>query len=228
MSEEPPPEPVRKSIVARAAGVLPGVTGWGDARARFKDLVIVFIGVYAAVVLNRFETDRRDTRRRNQILEALEREVSANVDELKSDLTTVETLCGTFDRQLAAGEMPPLSISAVNTGYSASDDATLLQAGGIELLDVQALELLRTVNGQERSLIGLTRDQFELGLVMLANREKEEFYDPTTKQLKPRYAWYPATQHTVLVSAKALLASEEELLTAIRARQNRGDAAHRK
>ena len=55
---------------------------------------------------------------------------------------------------------------------------------------------------------------------MLANREKEEFYDPATKKLKPRYAWYPTLQHTMLVTAKALVASEEELLAAIRARQH--------
>ena len=192
---------------------------WAEFRERFKELAIVFFGVYAAFLLNRFDSERHDAQRRVQILDALEREVSANVDELKQDVAQGETFYSTFDRQLAAGEMPPLFISSVNTGYSASDDATLLQAGGIQLLDVQTLDLLRKVNALERSLISITHDQFELGLTMLANREKEEFYDAATHQLKPRYAWYPIVQHAVLAKAKELLTDEEKLLASIQSRQ---------
>ena len=219
MSGEAPDKPADQPRGSSAARGFPGSPRWLNIRRGFKELVIVFSGVYAAFILNRFDSERHDAQRRVQILDALEREVSANVDDLKQDVAQGEAVYSAFDRSLAAGEMPPLFIASVNTGYSASDDATLLQAGGIQLLDVQTLDLLRKVNALERALISITHDQFELGLTMLANHEKEEFYDSVTHRLKPRYAWYPDTHHAVLAQAKELLADEEALLASIRSRQ---------
>lgn len=42
--------------------------------------------------------------------------------------------------------MPPLGISSGSTVYGTNVDATLLQAGGLELLDVETLDRLREVN----------------------------------------------------------------------------------
>ena len=68
--------------------------------------------------------------------------------------------------------MPPLNISFTDTGYSATDDATLLQAGGLELLDTQTIDLVREANTLERSLLAFTHDQFELSLAELANHSR--------------------------------------------------------
>ena len=76
------------------------------ARRRFGELVIVFVGVYAAFLLNRFDTDRRDAKRRAQILEAFEREVSTSVEELKGDVAQAGAVFSDFDRRLAAGKCP--------------------------------------------------------------------------------------------------------------------------
>lgn len=201
----PVSRPVKKS----------GWHDWTEARQRFKDLLVVFFGVYAAFLLNRFETDRRDAQRRGQIFDALEREVRANVDEMKQGVSAARVEIDAFDRKLAAGEMPSLAVSYNNSSYSPSDDATLLQAGGIDVLDVQTLDELRKVNGLRRSFAASMRNQFELELMILGTHEGGEFYDAETKQLKKHFTWYPVVLHQVMTDAQTLQAGEEELLGVI-------------
>lgn len=194
------------------AGPRPGAPAWGTLRRRAAELVIVFAGVYAAFLLNRIDTERHDAKRHALILGALEREISGKAAELKEDIAAADTQLAEFNRQLAAGEMPHLGISFVNSDYDPSDDATLLQAGGLDLLDVPTIELVRTVNKRERELGAATHNQFEVCLAELANHRNEDFYDPATRQLKNDYQWYPGLMHNVIGYAKTLLTSEESLL----------------
>ena len=174
--------------------------------------MIVIVGVYAAFLLNRFDSYRRDTNRKTQILEALEHETQESMDDLAGAISQNEPLMAEFERRLAAGEMPSLSVSMNNSSYSATDDATLLQAGGLELLDVRTIALLRTVNAMERASMAARHNQFELSLVEVANREPADFYDPATRRLKKRYEWWPYVQHRAIADAKALLEAEKTLL----------------
>ncbi len=200
----------------------PSSHGWATARRRLAELLIVFVGVYAAFLLNRFDTDRRDAKRREQILAAMEREVSTNISEYRNDLTQADAEIAEFDGQLARGDMPHLGIIFNNSGYSASDDATLLQAGGLELLDVETIELLRRVNAMQRSLVAAMHNQLELSLVELSNHTTADFYDPATHQLKKNYQWYPLVMHSGIHDAKEILAAEEDLLAHIHALQHPG------
>ena len=223
MSEDAGEELTGQAVARPATSAWRPFHDWAEARARFKDLLVVFFGVYAAFLLNRFETDRRDTIRRRQLFEALEHEVSANVEGLKTSLQESHATLEAFDRKLAAGEMPPLGISYSSTAYSANDDATLLQAGGLELLDVETLDQLREVNQLQRVLVDAVHTNFQLQLTLLGPHEHTDFYDPNTKQLRRHYAWYPGTVHLLRKSGDALLAGEEKFLTLIRAK--RGGAA---
>ena len=115
--------------------------------------------------------------------------------------------------------MPSLGIVYTNSSYSASDDATLMQAGGLELLDIETIELTRKVNALEREVVATTHNQFEVCLTELANHRNEDFYDPVTHQLKPQYRWYPVVLRNVIRDARALLAAEEALLAHLRSIQ---------
>ena len=115
---------------------------------------MVFFGVYAVFCLNRFDAERRDANRRRQLFDALEHKVSGTVEALRSDLADARTAIEGFDHRLAASEMPLLAISYSHTAYNATDDATLLQAGGLELLDVETLDRLREVNRLQRRAAG--------------------------------------------------------------------------
>ena len=219
MSEEADGEP-KGQAVARPPRLRRGpFYDMKEARARFKDLIVVFFGVYAAFVLNRFESDRRDSNHRRQILEALEHEVGPSVQDIKTAVTQIQASTEDFDRRLAAGEMPHLGVSYGLSGYSASDDATLLQAGGLELLDAETLDAVRKVNELQRNLAESFHNNFELGIFLLGSREDEDFYDSATRQLRRQYKWYPAIMHSILKTAQELLAAEEKLLALIQARR---------
>ena len=202
----------------RAAGSRP--RGWALARRHAMDLLIVFVGVYAAFLLNRYDTYRRDEQRRLQILDSLEHEVSGNLHDFEGDLAEVEPELAAFKRELADGKMPHFGIVMTNPSYDASDDATLLQAGGLELLDIRTIELLRQVNAMQRSLVASIHNNFEISLAELANHQSAEFYDQTTQQLKPQYTWYPIVQTNVVDQAKALVGAQKELLAHIHDQQH--------
>ena len=193
--------------------------GWAAARRRATELVIVFVGVYAAFLLNRMDSDRRDAKRRAAILDAVEREMSGEIAEFKENLARVDVEFAEFDRQLTAGAMPRLGIVYTNSSYSATDDATLLQSGGLELLDMRTVELLRKVDTLQRSLLEGTHNQFELSLATLTNHNSADFYDPATHQLKSEYRWYPAILRDTITNAKATVAAQEALLAHLRAIQ---------
>ena len=198
--------------------------GWSAARRRAVELLIVFFGVYAAFLLNRMDTDRRDANRRAQILDAVEREMDGAMGQFEQNVAQSEAQLAEFDHQLASGAMPRLSIIYTNSSYSATDDATLLQSGGLELLDMETVERLRKVNDTQRAWLEGVHNQFELSLAELPNHQPEDFYDPATHQLKSQYQWYPYSLHNLLAAAKAALAAQKELLAHVKAIQHPGAA----
>ncbi len=214
MNPEADPEPLER-VPEGAVPARP--RPWAAVRRHAGELLIVFLGVYAAFLLNRFDSYRRDEKRRAQIMEALEHETQGSVDELAEAISQNEPLVSEFERRLAAGEMPGLSVSMNSSTYSATDDATLLQAGGLDLLDVQTIELLRTVNVMERASMAERRNQFELSLAQLANVEPGDFYDPSTHRLKKRYEWWPYVQRRAILDAKERLVAAKALLNHIKA-----------
>src|SRR5213080_2845088 len=95
------------------------------------ELILVFIGVYAAFWLNNYQQHRQDIKRRDQILASLEQQLNEGIASAKTSGAREERLVAEFHRALAAGEMPPLGTYSFSSDYSASDIATLLQSGGI-------------------------------------------------------------------------------------------------
>src|SRR4029434_8659153 len=100
------------------------------------ELVLVFVGVYAAFWLNNYQQHGQDAERRDRILASLEEEVRRGIESGKLETVKEEQEATEFRRGLDAGEMPPLRPFVFTTDYSPGDFATWLQAGGIHQLDV--------------------------------------------------------------------------------------------
>ena len=103
------------------------------------ELVLVFVGVYAAFWLNNYQQHQQDAKRRDQILASLEQEFLKGIESGKIAGAKEERQAAEFRRALDAGEMPLLHPFVFTTDYSPGDIATLLQSGGVELLDVKTL-----------------------------------------------------------------------------------------
>jgi hypothetical protein len=157
-------------------------------------VLLVFLGAYAAFGLNNYQEHQQEARRRDQILAALEHEVTGGLEGAKAEGARERQKVADFRRALDAGEMPPIRPFTFTSDYSATDAATLLQSGGYQLLDVKILITLRNVESTLRGglsrIMHYERISDEL-IVPNLDQDISFFYDPATKTLRKRFAEYP-------------------------------------
>lgn len=107
------------------------------------ELLLVFVGVYGAFWLSNYQQHRQDAERRDQILTSLEQQLGEGIESGKINRAKQEQKAAEFRRALDGGEIPPLQPFVFTTDYSPTDWATMLQSGGVQLLDVQTLMAVR-------------------------------------------------------------------------------------
>ena len=188
------------------------------------ELVLVFVGVYAAFWLNNYQQHRQDTERRDQILASLEQQLRKGIESGKINRAKQERRAAEFQRALDAGEMPPLQEFVFITDYSPGDFATMLQSGGSQLLDLETLTALRNDESVIRwGLAGLARYQKlsdEL-IVPNLNQDISFFYDPVTKKLRKQFEIYPEALQATVKFAQDLERANTALLKRIQAERQR-------
>src|SRR5437016_8028981 len=107
------------------------------------ELLLVFVGVYAAFWLNNYQQHQQDAERRDRILASIEQTLREGIESGKINRAKEEREAAELRRGLDAGEMPQLHPFVFTTDYSPGDFATLLQSGGIQLLVLKTLTALR-------------------------------------------------------------------------------------
>ena len=90
------------------------------------ELVLVFVGVYAAFWLNYYQQHRQEAGRCDQILASFEDQLREGIEIGKFNRAKQEREAAEFQRALKAGEMPPLRPFVFTTDYSPTDWATML------------------------------------------------------------------------------------------------------
>jgi len=188
------------------------------------ELILVFVGVYAAFWLNNYQQHREDAGRRDQILASLEQQLREGIESGKINRAKQEQKAAEFRRALGAGEMPPLEPFVFTTDYSPTDWATILQSGGVQLLDVQTLMAVR--NDESVIRWGLSRMAWYQKLsdeLIVPNLDQDIsfFYDPATKKLRKRFEIYPQALEARVKFANELERSNFELLKRIQAERQR-------
>jgi hypothetical protein len=195
-------------------GVLRKLARW------VAELVLVFIGVYAAFWLNNLQQHRQEGGRRDQILASLERLLEDGVANAKSQSAKVDREVAEFQRAVQAGEMPPLRPFIFTTDYNPTDTATLLQSGGIELLEVKTLTTLREFESIIRwGLSRMAHYQKLSDELIVPNLDQENafFYQPTRKELRKRFAFYAEALQAELNFFRELEKAQNDLLIQIQA-----------
>jgi hypothetical protein len=189
------------------------------------ELVLVFVGVYAAFWLNNYQQHRQDAQRRDQILASLEQEFLKGIESGKINRAKEERQAAEFRRALDAGEMPPLHPFVFTTDYSPGDIATLLQSGGVELLDVKTLMALRELESVIRwGLSDMQRYQKLSDELIVPNLDQDIsfFYDPATKKLRKRFEIYLQALEATVKFAYDLERTKTELVRRIQAERQGG------
>jgi hypothetical protein len=189
------------------------------------ELLLVFVGVYAAFWLNNYQERRQDAERRDQILAFIEQTLTEGIENSKINRAREqEPEAAEFRRALDAGEIPPLRPFVFITDYSPSDLATMLQSGGVQLLDVQTLRALRSDESVIRwGLQRMARYQKLSDELIVPNLDQDIsfFYEPATKKLRRQFEIYPKALEERVTFAHELERTHTELLKQIQAERQR-------
>jgi hypothetical protein len=189
------------------------------------ELILVFIGVYAAFWLNNFQQRQQDAERRDRILASIERTLRQGIDSSKVNRAGQEREAAEFRRALNAGEMPALRPFVFITDYTPGDFAIWLQGGGIQLLDLETLNALRNDESVIRwGLARMARYQKLSDELIVPNLDRDVsfFYDPDAKKLRRQFEIYPEALQERVNLANELERTHGELLKRIQAeRQHR-------
>ena len=188
------------------------------------ELLLVFVGVYAAFWLNDYQQHRQDVERRDRILASIERTLREGIESNEISRAKQQRQAAEFRRALDAGEMPPLRPFVFTTDYSPGDFATILQSGGIQLLDLETLTALR--NDETIIRWGLSRMARYTKLsdeLIVPNLDQDIsfFYDPATRKLQKRFEMYPEALDATVKFANELKRTHTELLKRIQAERQR-------
>jgi hypothetical protein len=212
------PEPVSTTTVDRRNPIMSRAGRW------VAELVLIFVGVYAAFWLSNYQQHRQDAQRRDRILASIEQTLHEGIESGKTATAKEEREAAEFRRALDAGEMPPLHPFVFTTDYSPGDMATLLQSGGVELLDVKTLMALRELESVIRwGLSDMTHYQKLSDELIVPNLDQDIsfFYDPATKKLRKRFEIYPQALEALVKFAHDLDRTKTELLKQIRGERQR-------
>jgi hypothetical protein len=188
------------------------------------DLVIVFVGVYAAFVLSGYESslERRD--RREQLLTWLDDYCSESAANLENEKTLIEEAISDFNHRLNNGDMPELAYININSSYDSSFSLNFFQAGAGDLLDVGTLRQLRAVDKDSKLAAEDIKHFQELTasvLVPQLNHDRTFFYDPSTRRLLPQFAWYPTAFQDMIDYCNRIRPEIDELRKRIKEERTR-------
>jgi hypothetical protein len=188
------------------------------------ELLLVFVGVYAAFWLNNYQQHGQDAERRDQILASLEQQLRVGIESGKMNRAKEEQEAAEFRHALDVGNMPPLQPFVFTTDYSPIDWATMMQSGGLQLLDVRTVMAVR--NDESVIRWGLSRMAWYQKLsdeLIVPNLDQDIsfFYDPATKKLRKRFEIYPDALDARVKFANQLERTHIELLKRIQAERQR-------
>ena len=188
------------------------------------ELLLVFVGVYAAFWFNDYQQHRQDAERRDRILAWIEKNLREGIEGSKINRAKQEREATEFQRALDAGQMPPLRPFVFITDYSPGDFATWLQSGGTQLLDMETLIALRTDESVIRwGLSRMARYQKLSDELIVPNLDQDIsfFYVPATKKLRKQFEIYPQALEARVKFANELEQTHTELLKQIQAERRR-------
>jgi len=202
-----------------------GSRSWfGQIAHWLAELLLVFLGAYAAFWLSGYQQRQQDSQRRDQILASLEDYVQLIVTQSEENAVSQEKHAAQFESALAAGEMPSIRPITWTTDYSPTDTATFLQGGGLSLLEVKTLNAMRQADSVTRELLSkASHDQKLSDELIFPNLGKgnEAFYNLETKQLKEPFTIYPKTLRSYADYFQRMAKSYRALLDQIRAERRR-------
>jgi hypothetical protein len=123
----------------------------------------------------------------------LEQQVTNGLPQLRQTTADYDRRMNLFLDRLNKGEMPPLETFGWASGYDENSVGWILQAGALQLLDIQTVARLRELDAVIRTNISIMAHYQKLSDELIAPHigDQNYFYDPDTKRLRPPFESYP-------------------------------------
>lgn len=211
-----PPDPFAAPHRATGAGA-PPPPGQPFGRTLLRlllELVVVFVGVYAAFALAEHQARRDAADRRDQLQLALVREIGDITVNTRRVAQQVPLLLAAYDSLIAARARPPLEPMMEPVRVQTHMWEATLQSGGLDLFDVPTIYRIsgfyNTLNAGFAQLEQL-RELSQSLLIPNLGAGADAFYDPVTARLRPEYEWYPAALQRLAQLASDITALGDSL-----------------
>jgi len=157
------------------------------------ELLMVFIGVYAAFYLNGFQLRQEQRQRHRQLIIYLEKEAATRAKIDHEAARQLEQKRADLVARIDEGTMPDLEALNWRRLYDIADFNSLLQAGALDVLDLRTVARMREVDAISRTGYAVMANYQGLTnqlIVLHAGEGRDYFYDPGTKQLRRQFALY--------------------------------------
>ena len=179
------------------------------------ELVVVFVGVYAAFAVSEHQARREADQRRTQIRAALMEEIHEVVLNTRRVSQSMPGVLAAYDSAIAAGARPPLEPMLEPVRIQTHIWDATLQSNAIDLLDVPTVVRLSAFYNELNlgfEQLNQLRHLSEQLLLPNLGAGADEFYDPTTGRVRPQYAWYFAGLRRLGELTTAITARGEALM----------------
>lgn len=217
--------PAKKPEMASSAGPVAGISSAPLSNPILRavlELLVVFVGVYAAFALSEHESRKEALVRRQQLQSALVREIQDIISNTGSVAAQLPIQLAQFDSAVSAHARPALEpwIEPIRVDTHMWNVA--LESGALDLFDVQTVyevsQFYNELNAGFEQLEQL-RALSENVLIPNLDRPSDEFYDPATGRLRPKYEWYRAGLGRLSALAASITAMGESLVARLAAEE---------
>jgi hypothetical protein len=157
------------------------------------ELIVVFIGVYAAFALSQNEARREAVERRHQLQDALVREIKDLTSNTRRVAQQLPIDLTQFDSAVRAGGRPALQPWTEPVRVQTHMWEATLQSGALDLFDVPTVYRLSQFYNELNAgfeQIAQLRSLSESVLLPNLERGSSEFYAQDGRSLRPKYQWY--------------------------------------
>lgn len=158
------------------------------------ELVIVFVGVYAAFGLDQYQERMRKQERTKQYVSAMKKDFAANRKDMNEQLPAITSYINNFLQKYNKGNMPKIEHFSMGVSFRANSWNAILRGGGMDLLRPKLIFQVEDFYNRAASLAQSMQEakQWSTALILpYLSKPKSFFYDEKTRRLRPQFYWYP-------------------------------------
>jgi hypothetical protein len=181
------------------------------------ELIVVFIGVYAAFALAEWESSRDAEKRRHQLQTAVVQEIRDITSNTRRVATMAPPELARFDSLIRAGARPSLAPMIEPVRLETHVWTAMLEAGVLDLFDVKTVygisQFYNELNAGFEQLAQL-RTLSETVLIPNLDRDATEFYN-ADGDLRAKYEWYRSGQWRLISLARNITRMGDSLVAVL-------------